>query len=129
MKECPRPGGDDRAEASAVEEQLVLRQGEVLRALGHPARLRIIQHLRDGEHCVCEFAPLLGLRQPNISQHLAILRAANLVNTRRDGLRIMYSLADPAILQIVDAAAEVIQRQAAALVVLCDCRKQPSAPS
>ncbi|MDI7274700.1 MAG: metalloregulator ArsR/SmtB family transcription factor [Anaerolineae bacterium] len=60
-------------------------QGDVLRALGHPVRLRIIEHLRRGEHCVCDFEPLLGLRQPNISQHLAMLRAANLVHTRRVG--------------------------------------------
>ncbi len=86
-----------------------------MRALGHPVRLRIMQYLRDGEHCVCEFEPLLGLRQPNISQHLSILRAANLVSTRRDGLRVMYSVADPAILEVIDAVAEVVRRQGATI--------------
>ncbi len=115
VKVCPQPAGRACSEASVQDDQFLSRQGDVLRALGHPARLRIIQHLRDGERCVCEFEPLLGLRQPNISQHLAILRAANLVSTRRDGLRVMYALADPTILQIVDAAAEIVRRQGAVL--------------
>ena len=115
VKGLSRPTASDRVEVPAQEDPSLHRQAEVLRALSHPARLRIIQHLRDGEHCVCEFEALLGLRQPNISQHLSSLRAANLVTTRRGGLRVLYSLADPAILDIVDAVAEVVRRQGATL--------------
>ena len=115
MRDSSRHTASRCSEASDLDDPFLNRQSELLRALGHPIRLRIMQHLCDGEHCVCEFEPLLGLRQPNISQHLSILRAANLVNTRRDGLRVMYSVADPGILEIIDAVAGVVQRQGATL--------------
>jgi DNA-binding transcriptional ArsR family regulator len=86
-------------------------QAEVLRALGHPVRLQVLWLLRDGEHCVCEFEPLLGLKQPNISQHLSILRGANLVATRRDGLRILYRLVDPDVGRVMDLVEDIVRRQ------------------
>ncbi len=93
------------------DERLLELQADVLRALSHSARLQIIQLLREGERCVCEFEPALGLRQPNISQHLAVLRAANLVTSRRDGLRVMYRVTDPAVFEIIDRVMGIVRRQ------------------
>jgi ArsR family transcriptional regulator len=86
-------------------------ESEVLRALGHPVRLAILELLRDGERCVCEIEPELGLRQPNISQHLAALRAARLVATRREGARVMYRVVDPGIFQVLDLLPGIVRRQ------------------
>jgi ArsR family transcriptional regulator len=88
-------------------------QSELLRALAHPVRLAILELLRDGERCVCEIEPELGLRQPNISQHLATLRAARLVATRRDGARVMYRVVDPGVFQILDLLVGLLRRQGA----------------
>jgi DNA-binding transcriptional ArsR family regulator len=90
-------------------------QAEVMRALSQSVRLQILLSLRDGERCVCEFEPILGLRQPNISQHLAILRGADLVTTRREGLRILYRLSDPDVLRVIDLVTMMVQRQGAVL--------------
>ena len=73
-----------------------------IKALAHPTRLAILSLLREGEVCVCELEPALDLRQANISQHLAILRRANLVISRRDGLRILYRVADPRVFEALD---------------------------
>lgn len=86
-------------------------ESEVLRALGHPVRLAILELLRDGERCVCEIEPELELRQPNISQHLATLRAARLVATRREGSRVMYRVVDQAVFQALDHLVGVVRRQ------------------
>ena len=86
-------------------------ESEVLRALGHPVRLAILDLLRRGERCVCEIEPELGLRQPNISQHLAALRAARLVATRREGARVMYRVVDPGIFQVLDLLPDIVRRQ------------------
>jgi ArsR family transcriptional regulator len=67
--------------------------------------------LRDGEHCACEFGPLLDLRQANVSQHLGVLRKAHLVNTRRAGVRIMYSLSDDRTTEVLDTLGEIVRDQ------------------
>jgi len=63
----------------------------VLKLLGDPTRLKIVWALLHGEHSVNELADHIGARPPAVSQHLAKLRAADLVRTRRDGNRIIYA--------------------------------------
>lgn len=63
------------------------------RALGHPIRLGIVKRLaRDGEICACDFTDVFGVSQPTISGHLRTLREAGLVQTRRQGTQVCYSL-------------------------------------
>ena len=66
----------------------------MLKALANPARLRIALHLLGGERGVSDIESELGLRQPNLSQHLAELREAGLVTTRREARNVFYVLAD-----------------------------------
>ena len=67
-----------------------------LKALGHPVRLGIALRLAaEGGTCACDFAEIFSISQPAVSQHLKVLREAGLVQTRRDGTQIYYSL-DPA---------------------------------
>ncbi len=103
--------GDGSRSVGGVAWQVRELESEVLRALGHPVRLAILELLRDGERCVCEIEPELGLRQPNVSQHLAALRAAKLVATRREGSRVMYRVADSIIFEILDLLAAVLRRR------------------
>jgi len=68
---------------------------ELLRIIGHPIRLKILQLLKqNGEMCVCELLPLLEVSQPNLSQHLSILRLSGLVENNKVGNTIRYRLAD-----------------------------------
>jgi ArsR family transcriptional regulator len=65
----------------------------LLRALGHPIRLGIMRELAvRPETCACDFTDLFDVRQPTISQHLKVLREAGLVQTRRRGNQICYSI-------------------------------------
>lgn len=66
----------------------------MLRALANPARLRIALRLIGGECAVAELEADLGVRQPNLSQHLAELREAGLVASRRESRAVFYRLAD-----------------------------------
>lgn len=68
----------------------------VLRALANQTRLRILGLLMSGETCVCDIHGSLRVPQPTASRHLAYLRRAGLVETRRDGLWVHYRLAKPA---------------------------------
>ncbi len=64
----------------------------VLKALAHPARLRILEAIEKNERCVCELTDMLGLDQSTVSKHLAALRQAGLVQSRKDGVMTFYSL-------------------------------------
>ncbi len=66
---------------------------KLFRALGDETRLRIVALLSHGELCVCHLEKALDLSQPNVSRQLAILRAAGVVDARRDGSWMYYSLA------------------------------------
>jgi arsenate reductase/ArsR family transcriptional regulator len=66
------------------------------KALGHPARLRILAALRDGELCVCQVTALLHLAPSTVSAHLADLRRAGFLTERRDGRWVYYGLASGA---------------------------------
>lgn len=77
------------------------------KALGHPVRLAILDALRGGEQCVCHLESALGMRQAYISQQLAVLKEAGLVQDRRDGWNIYYLVSSPEIYAVIDAAREI----------------------
>ncbi len=77
------------------------------KALMHPARLAILDLLREGEACVCHMEATFGYRQAYISQQLMALRDAGLVEDRRDGLNIYYRIIRPEIFAVLDAMRQV----------------------
>ena len=79
----------------------------LFKALMHPARLSILEILRDGEQCVCHLEAVLDCRQAYISQHLMFLREAGLVEDRREGTRIYYRVIKPEVFYLVDAAIQM----------------------
>jgi DNA-binding transcriptional ArsR family regulator len=72
-----------------------------LKLLANEDRLLLVCQLSQGERCVSELEEQLGIRQPTLSQQLGVLRTEGVVNTRRQGKNIYYSVADPAMLEIV----------------------------
>ncbi len=74
------------------------RSAAIGRALGDPKRLCVLETLATGERSVSELSQDVGCQVPNMSQHLAVLRSAGLVITRRQGSTIYYRLADPRVL-------------------------------
>jgi DNA-binding transcriptional ArsR family regulator len=79
------------------------KASEFLKALSHEARLVILCLLVEGEKSVTEIEQMLSLRQPAVSQQLSRLRAEDLVETRRDGKNIYYSLTRPEVREIIMA--------------------------
>lgn len=77
---------------------------KLFKALAHPARLAILEVLREGEACVCHLEATLGYRQAYISQQLMGLREAGLLQDRREGWNIYYRVARPQVFAVLDAA-------------------------
>jgi DNA-binding transcriptional ArsR family regulator len=79
-------------------------KAELFKALGHPGRVRILEVLRDGDRTVAELIPAVGLESSHLSQQLAVLRRARVVTAIRSGSSVSYSIADPAIVELLSAA-------------------------
>lgn len=87
--------------------ELYEQETKLYKALMHPARLAILDLLRDGEQCVCHMEATFGYRQAYISQQLMVLKDAGLVEVRRDGLNIYYRVIRPEIFGVMDAMRKV----------------------
>ncbi len=72
-----------------------------LKVLANEDRLLLLCQLSQGEMCVSELETALGIRQPTLSQQLSVLRTEGVVQTRRDGKNIFYSVSEPALLEIL----------------------------
>ncbi|MBQ9405135.1 MAG: winged helix-turn-helix transcriptional regulator [Desulfovibrio sp.] len=68
-------------------------QAKIFKALGHPARLLMVDALRSGEKCVCELQSLTGLDMSTVSKHLSLLREAGVVSSEKRGTSIYYRIA------------------------------------
>jgi DNA-binding transcriptional ArsR family regulator len=81
-----------------------LRQfkAEVFQALSHPTRIAIVELLRDGPMPAGKLMERLGIEQANASQHLAVLRAKQIVVNRKEGNQVFYSLRDPILGDVLD---------------------------
>ena len=77
------------------------------RALAHPARIRILETLANGDRSVQELQEALALGQPVVSQQLAVLRNQGLVTSEKQGLSVRYSLRDPAIAELLAVARRI----------------------
>lgn len=84
-------------------------KAELFKALAHPARIRILELLRDGEKSVTEMQLALSAEGSSVSQQLAILRMKNLVDTRRKGNVIFYRLRDRQVNKLLDVARQIFE--------------------
>jgi DNA-binding transcriptional ArsR family regulator len=110
-----------RACADALDmDEITILQAEVLKVLASPVRLEILHRLATGPVDVGRMAVEIGASQPHTSQHLAVLRAAGLVETERRGREIHYRLADPDVLVACDVMRGVLGRRLARLATLAD---------
>jgi ArsR family transcriptional regulator len=86
-------------------------KADFFRLLGHPARVRILELLRDGERSVGELQLALGLDSSGTSQHLTAMRKQGLLASRRAGTSVFYSVKDPRIFQLLEVAKQVLTAQ------------------
>ena len=83
----------------------------LFRVLGHPARVRRVELLRDGERSVGALQSELGLESGATSQHLSALRRVGLVESRREGTSVFYRAADERVFDLLDAGRALVTRQ------------------
>jgi DNA-binding transcriptional ArsR family regulator len=92
-------------------DEIDVLQAEVMRTLAHPTRLRIIHALAQEPLEVGRLAGLLGITQPNASQHLALMRSAGIVEAERSGREVRYRLSDPEVVKACGVMRNVLARR------------------
>jgi ArsR family transcriptional regulator len=83
-------------------------KAELFRALAHPARIRVLEVLADGERSVGELQPLVGIELSHLSQQLAVLRRAGLLTSRKEGSSVIYAIRDPAAVELLRVATQLL---------------------
>jgi DNA-binding transcriptional ArsR family regulator len=92
-------------------------KAEFFRTLGHPARIRVLELLSEGDRAVHELLAEITIEQSSLSQQLAVLRLAGLVEQRREAGQVIYSLALPEVVDLLAAARAIITARTTEVVV------------
>ena len=91
-----------------TSEPIYTLKAEFFKTLGHPARIRILELLAEGEHSVTELMPKLGLESSHLSQQLAVLRRAGMVAARKQGNNVIYSMTSEDMAELLLVARKVL---------------------
>jgi DNA-binding transcriptional ArsR family regulator len=83
-------------------------KAEFFKALGHPMRIRALELLAEGDRSVSSLVEAMDVEQPALSQQLGILRRAGFVVARRDGVNVVYALADPRIAELLSVSRQML---------------------
>lgn len=83
-------------------------KADFFKVLAHPARIRILEILREGERSVGDLVPEVGIESSHLSQQLGIMRRANLVQSRKEGSTVFYSVGDKELFDLLDVARAII---------------------
>jgi DNA-binding transcriptional ArsR family regulator len=94
--------------ASDHEQPLNVIKADLFRSLGHPARVKILEILVQSDHSVSELLAVTGLEPSSLSQHLAVVKRAGLVESTRSGNRVTYRVADASVAVFLTAARAVL---------------------
>lgn len=95
-------------------------KADFFKALAHPLRIRILELLADGDKSVNEIQSLLGSEGSAVSQQLAVLRAKNIVAGTKDKNRVIYSLKDPMIIEILQVARQIFNNHLIDAITMLD---------
>ena len=87
------------------------KQAEIIKAISHPLRIAILDFLADGERCVCDIAEYVGSERSNVSRHLSVMVAAGVLEHRKEGLKVIYKLKTPCILDFFNCISKCLKQQ------------------
>jgi DNA-binding transcriptional ArsR family regulator len=97
---------------SKKKQLLFEKQAEIVKAITHPIRIAIVDFLKDGEQCVCNIAEHIGSEQSNVSRHLSVMVSSGVLEHRKVGLKVIYWLKCPCILDFFSCITTILKQQA-----------------
>ena len=88
------------------------KQAEIVKAIAHPLRIAVVDFLKDGRQCVCDIAEHIGSERSNVSRHLSVMVNAGVLEYHKEGLKVIYKLKTPCILDFFSCVTGVLKQQA-----------------
>ena len=88
------------------------KQAEIAKSISHPLRIAIVDLLKDGDQCVCDIAQHIGAERSNVSRHLSVLVGCGVLDYRKEGLKVIYKLKAPCILDFFSCMTTCLKQQA-----------------
>lgn len=116
-------------EEDPVGRPLYQVKAEFFKTLAHPARIRVLELLSQRDHSVAEMLPEVGIEPANLSQHLAVLRRAGLVTSRKDGSTVIYSPTSPYVAELLAIARRILTGVLTDQIELLEDLRQPVSAS
>jgi DNA-binding transcriptional ArsR family regulator len=94
------------------KQLLFEKQAEIAKAIAHPLRIAIVNFLADGEQCVCDIAEHVGSERSNVSRHLSVMLNSGLLDYHKEGLKVIYRLKCPCIVDFFGCVTQVLKQEA-----------------
>jgi ArsR family transcriptional regulator len=93
------------------KQLLFQKQADIVKAIAHPLRIAILDFLKGGEQCVCDIAEHIGSERSNVSRHLAVMVNAGVLEHRKEGLKVIYRIKTPCILEFFSCITASLKQQ------------------
>ena len=94
-----------------AEDIVVKLTADFFKTLSHPVRIKILHSLEQGERCVCEIIEELDIEQSNLSQHLGLMKKQGIIDSRKDGQKVIYRIVYPSVLDVIGSAEKTLSEQ------------------
>lgn len=95
-------------------------RARIIKAMAHPTRLFLVSELSRGERCVCELTRMVGADVSTVSKHLALLKSVGIIQDRKEGSQVFYSLRCPCILEFFECVESVLRATAEEQLALAE---------
>ncbi len=109
-RSCPSARTAETRPLTAEDRERLETRAQILKALAHPSRIFIMERLNLRPHCVNELTGLIGADTSTVSKHLSVLKNSGLVEIRKEGTTVYYSLTCPCVITLLDCIEGVIER-------------------
>jgi len=100
------------------------QEAAIFKALGHAARLQIVNELAAGERCVCDLVELTGLGWSTVSRHLTVLKSVGVISDEKRGLQVFYTLRLPCVARFTACLREASDGQDVRFTLGCGCKQR-----
>ncbi|MHC4124371.1 MAG: ArsR/SmtB family transcription factor [Planctomycetota bacterium] len=94
------------------KQLLFEKQADIVKSIAHPLRIAVVDFLKGGEQCVCDIAEHVGSERSNVSRHLSVMVGAGVLEYRKEGLKVIYKLKVPCIVEFLCCITGVLKQQA-----------------
>lgn len=94
-----------------AEDTVVKLTADFFKILSHPARIKILYSLEQGERCVCDLLEDFDIEQSNLSQHLGMMKKQGIIDSRKEGQKVIYRIVYQSVMDVVGAAEKTLSEQ------------------